>query len=74
MSEPSQEQHGHTRRDAETLSMLGGFMAILALPVLLGTFWAGSAFAMFVNALSGLVLLAIGGGMLLRGLSQLRRM
>ena len=74
MTEKPQEPSPFARRDAETLLMLGGFMAILGLPVLVGTFWAGSGFAMGVNALSGLVLLGIGLGVILRGYSKYKRL
>ncbi len=74
MTEKPQAPSPFARRDAETLIMLGGFMAILGLPVLVATFWAGSGFAMGVNALSGLVLLGIGLAVLLRGVSRFRKL
>ena len=74
MTDNPQDPARFARRDAETLLMLGGFMAILALPVLVGTFFAGSAFAMGVNALSGLVLLGIGLGVMLRGYGRLKKL
>lgn len=74
MIEKSDSPPNLARRDAETLMMLGGFMAVLALPVLVATFWAGSAFAMGVNAISGLVLLGIGAAMLLRGYARFKRL
>ncbi len=74
MTEKSRDPAPFARRDAETLMMLGGFMAVLALPVLAGTFWAGSGFAMGVNAVSGLVLLAIGAAMLLQGYSRFKKL
>lgn len=55
------------RRDGDTMMMLGGFVAILAVPVLIGSAFAGREHAMYVNIAAGVVLLAIGVGMLLRG-------
>ena len=60
-------QDHHTKRDAETLMVLGGFMTILAIPVLIGTVWAATTIAQVVNLAAGLILLAIGVGVFLRG-------
>lgn len=57
----------HTQRDADTFFILGGFITILALPVLAGIFWEESAHARIVNIGAGLVLLGIGILMLYRG-------
>ena len=54
------EDNIHAKRDAETMFMLGAFIAILAVPVLIGTAFAEKPFAMAVNAGCGLVLLGIG--------------
>jgi hypothetical protein len=68
------DQHGkHTRRDAETMLLLGGFMCILALPVIGATPWAGHGFAQVVNALSGIALLLLGGAFIWRGRTLLQR-
>ena len=56
------------KRDAETVSMLGGFVAFISLPVLIGTFWADKMSARVVNIGAGLVLLLIGLLMLAHGL------
>lgn len=59
---------GHAQRDAESLMMLGGFMTVLAIPVLIGTAFADSARAMIVNVGAGTILLLIGLAFLLRGI------
>lgn len=61
------EQHHHTKRDAETLLMLGGFVTVLSITVLIGTAWGVERHAMIVNALAGLILLALGVGWMIRG-------
>jgi hypothetical protein len=55
------------KRDGETMMMLGAFVGILAVPVLIGSAFAGRDHAMIVNIVAGVVLLAIGVGMFLRG-------
>lgn len=69
----SEGQH-HTRRDAETLIALGLFMVVMALPVMLGTFWAGHGFTQAVNFLSGFVLFGVGAGMCYKGRRDLRKL
>lgn len=61
----SKEQH--SKRDADTLKVLGIFLIVLSLPVLAGTAWADAAFPRIVNAIAGLILLAIGAGMFFYG-------
>ena len=65
--------HEHTRRDAETQILLGGFIFVLGIPVLIGTWWAETTVARIVNVVAALVLLAIGAGFLLYGRSWLKR-
>ena len=57
------------QRDGDSLVLLGGFLSVLALPVLIGTFFVreGERHAMIVNVVAGLILLAIGVGLVLRG-------
>ncbi len=50
----------HNRRDAETQTVLGIFISIMAIPVLIGTFWAERSHAMVVNVVAGSILLGIG--------------
>ena len=57
----------HTKRDSEILQMLGIFLVVLALPVLIGTFWAEGSFERIINVLAGLIIGVIGAGMVLRG-------
>ena len=51
---------GHTRRDAETLWVLGAFQIVLAIPVFIGTFFVDDHFAQFINLMAGGVTLLIG--------------
>ena len=52
-------------RDAATLRVLGFFFTIIASLVLIGTYWAVGDFrGMVVSICSGLVLLAVGTGMI----------
>jgi hypothetical protein len=46
----------------------------MALPVMLGTFWAGHGFTQAVNFLAGFVLFAIGAGMCYKGRRDLRKL
>jgi hypothetical protein len=66
--QPPVDPHHHTRRDAETLMMLGGFVTFIAVPVLIGTVWADRTSAMVVNIVAGAVLFCVGVGMFLYGL------
>lgn len=62
-------QQGHLgRRDAETQIALGLFITVIvAIPVLIGTFWADRAAAAVINVIAGLVLLGVGVGLGLFG-------
>ena len=62
-----QDGQDHTRRDSETQIVLGAFVSVIALPVLVGTFWAETPHARIVNIVAGLVLLGIGLGMVAWG-------
>jgi len=62
-----QDPHHHTRRDAETFVVLGIFLVVLAVCVLAGTFFAEVLRNMIINVIAGLILLAIGSGMIWRG-------
>ncbi len=69
-----QEKNGeHVRRDTETLMALGIFMTVMSLPVIVATIWAGPPFDKVVNFIAGLTLLTIGGGMMYKGRTALRR-
>lgn len=60
-------------RDAWSLLMVGGFFALLALLVLVGTWWTlERPRAAAVNVVAGLLLMAIGLGMIAAG-RHLRR-
>ena len=58
--------HQHTRRDAEVLLVLGIFLVVLAVPVLVGTFWAEGAAQVFVNIVAGIIVGGIGVAMIFR--------
>lgn len=61
------KNNDHAIKDKEIFYLLGVFIVVLAVPVLIGTFFAGRGHAMVVNAAAGLVLLAIGVAFILRG-------
>ena len=63
----------YSKRDSETQLALGIFVSVIAVPVILGTFWADQMSAMVVNLISGLVLLGFGVGLGIYGLTQLLR-
>jgi uncharacterized membrane-anchored protein len=64
----------HTRRDAETQMLLGGFVFLLGIPVLIGTLWAETTAQMVVNLIAALVLLGLGGGFFLFGRRWLKNL
>lgn len=69
MTPPVDEAAAEQRqRDAMTFFLLGGFFAVMATLVLIGTLWTiGRTHAMVVNFVAGLLLLAIGLGMIAFG-------
>ncbi|MCL4219044.1 MAG: hypothetical protein KJ052_18840 [Candidatus Hydrogenedentes bacterium] len=66
------DQSHHTRRDAETLFLLGIFVTVLSIAVLIGTFFAHRQHAAIVNVCAGTVLLLVGLGFTWRGWSVKR--
>lgn len=70
----NKEVHQHTRRDAETFQALGIFIVALAIPVLIGTFFAVRPHAIVVNIIAGAVLLLIGIIFVLRGFWTLKHL
>jgi hypothetical protein len=54
------------QRDAQVARVLGGFLSVIALPVLAGTFGATLTIDRWINAVAGLVLLSVGVGFLAR--------
>lgn len=58
--------HRHTKRDAESLRALGIFLVVLAVAVLIGTFWADTTMQALINVGAGLIVGGIGVGMLVR--------
>ena len=70
---PSQPLGEHTRRDAETALLLGGFVFIMAIPVLIGTFFAQQVHAQIVNFIAGMVLLGVGAGIAAWGWLTIRK-
>lgn len=76
MSTPTPETHESEarQRDALSLLMVGGFFALLAVMVLIGTWWTlERPRAAAVNVASGLLLLVIGLGMIAVGRAMRRR-
>ncbi len=69
-----EHDHTHTQRDGETFIILGIFMAVLGLPVILGSFWGEKAVQVVVCLVSGILLLGIGVGFLLHGKNVLKRL
>ena len=59
-----EEQHQPTKRDMETVLIIGVFLVFFALATLLGSFWEMSFRARFVNTVAGLVLMGFGLGAL----------
>ena len=72
MTNPDRKQF--YARDGMSLVLLGGFFSLLAVLVLLGSFWndRGSA-ALVVNIIAGLLLLGIGFGTVVSGRWMLGR-
>ncbi|NUM54961.1 MAG: hypothetical protein HUU46_15040 [Candidatus Hydrogenedentes bacterium] len=68
------EQVDHTKRDAETFLIIGGFVLLLAIPVGLGHFWEWhSRHAQIVNLFATAALFVVGAGMVWRGFALLKR-
>ena len=57
----------HTKRDAETQTVIGLFVIVMSIFVLIGTFYAVRPHAMIVNVVAGSILLGIGVGMVVLG-------
>jgi len=70
---PEDRRDQHTRRDGESLIIMGSFFAVLALLVLVGTFFEAQEMAMAVSLVAGGLLLLIGIGAVLFGLRLRRR-
>lgn len=65
MGNPQEGQPGPTKRDGETLMLLGTFLVFFAVATLLGGFWPMNYRQRIVNTVAGLILLGIGSGALL---------
>lgn len=59
---PDDQQQSHRRRDAEALTIIGAFFAVLAVMVLIGVVWFDRGDSLAVGAGAGLLLLVIGLG------------
>lgn len=70
---PNQPTDHHAKRDAETQTVIGLFVIVMSIMVLIGTFFAVRPHAMVVNVVAGLVLLAIGIGMVVLGRKTRKR-
>ena len=66
MQEPTKSDlDDFKNRDASSLKILGFFFTILAVQILIGTFWSLDDYrAVVVNLICGAVLLAVGIGMI----------
>ncbi len=64
---PENNHEQHRERDAASLTIIGGFFAVLSVFVLIGTFFEDRIHAQVVNVAAGLILLLIGVGMLAFG-------
>ena len=64
---PDNNHEQHRERDAASLTIIGGFFAILSVFVLIGTFFEDSYEGRVVNVAAGLILLLVGLGMLAFG-------
>lgn len=68
------QENAHSRRDGETLFVLGVFLVVLGLPVILGSWWAEKAIQMWVCLISGFILAGIGGAFVYYGKKALKRL
>ncbi|MCA9426802.1 MAG: hypothetical protein H6752_16975 [Candidatus Omnitrophica bacterium] len=64
----------HSRRDAETQTVLGIFITVMSIPVLVGTLFAQRSHAMVVNVVAGLALLAVGVIMMVAGIRGTKKL
>ncbi|MBN1344708.1 MAG: hypothetical protein JXQ73_18595 [Phycisphaerae bacterium] len=62
----------HRRRDAEAMTIIGGFLAILAALVLIGVVWNDEGLSLRVGIGAGALLMAVGLGGVFLGM-RLRR-
>lgn len=65
--EPSNDDNTHTKRDAETFTILGGFLTYLSAVVLFAAYIEAPGKAKIVNFGASMVLMAIGVAMVFRG-------
>ena len=65
MEKQQEGQPGPTKRDGETLLLLGTFLVVFAIATLLGGFWPMNYRQRTVNTVAGSILLVIGSGALL---------
>ena len=71
---PDQDAHARfAKRDAETQIALGLFVALIAVPVIIGTLWADRTSAIVVNLVSGVTLLGFGLAMAAYGFRKRAR-
>ena len=68
-AEARERRETYRRRDSDSLFVMGIFFTVLSLAVLVGSLWADGTKALVVNLFSGGILLAIGVGSVLYGVS-----
>ncbi len=73
MPDADETRQAHRKRDAEVLTIIGGFFALLALLVLIGVVWHDRGRGLAVGLGAGILLLAIGLGAIAIGLRFRRR-
>lgn len=64
---------GPTGPDPASSFLLGGFMTVIAFPLLVWTAFSSTTRVMLINGVGGIVLLAAGIGFLIRGYSIRKR-
>lgn len=70
---PDDARESHRKRDAESLTIIGAFFALMAFLVLIGVVWHDRGVGLAVGIVAGLILMAVGVGAVLLGVRIKRR-
>ena len=70
---PDKTQQAHRKRDAEALTIIGFFFAVLAVLVLIGVVWHDRGRGLAVGIGAGVLLLTVGIGAVAIGVRLRRR-
>ena len=70
---PDDRRQEHTRRDSESLVIIGSFFSLLAILVLIGTAWEEKGVGMGVAIAAGAILLLVGLAAVFIGLRLKKR-